>query len=184
MGDMNIHITWLPHVRTGLKKKIADRTAGRSELGSARAREQSVHAHSMDRKSKQLLIRKILCTLVCQGGGIRKWAWSEVKTAQFAVAGCVRLQPQNTEDKSRGTTETYTVKSFERSLRSGHTGLVKVSEFSSQIRLLQTNGRDEPKCRGTIRNIFKIRTKAFSKNTSNILRNSIFSQKVYVPHNY
>ena len=33
------------------QKKIADRTAGRSELGSARAREQSVHAHSMDRKS-------------------------------------------------------------------------------------------------------------------------------------
>ena len=30
------------------------------------------------------------------------------------MAACVKLQPQNTEDKSRGTTQTCTAKSYER----------------------------------------------------------------------
>ena len=46
------------------------------------------------------------------------------------MAACARLQPQNTEDGSTGTTQTCTVKSYERSLRSGHAGMVKVGEFS------------------------------------------------------
>ena len=33
------------------------------------------------------------------------------------MAEGVRLQPQNTEDKSRGTTQTCTAKSYERDLR-------------------------------------------------------------------
>ena len=97
------------------------------------------------------------------GGGIRKWAWPEV---QLAVVTYVRLQPQNTEDESRGTTQTGTAKSYEKSPRSGRAGVVKVGEFSNQIPLPQTTGRDEPQCRGTIRNVFEVRTKAFSKSTS------------------
>ena len=88
----------------------------------------------------------------------RKWAWSEVQMEQLAVAACVRLHPQNMEDESRGTTQTCTARSNERSLRSSRSHLVKVREFSSQIPLSQTTGRDEPQCRGTIGNL----TKAFS----------------------
>ena len=50
----------------------------------------------------------------------------------------VRLQLQNTEDESRDMTQTGKMKSNECSLRSGCAGVVKVSEFSSQIPLLQT----------------------------------------------
>ena len=74
--------------------------------------------------------------------------------------------------------------SYERSLRSSCAGVVKVGEFSSQIPLPQTTGRDEPQCRGTIRNVFEVRTKAFSESTSHFLRNSLFLLKVHVPHNY
>ena len=81
---------------------------------------------------------------------MQKWAWSEVQMKQLAVAECVRLQQQNTEDESRGTTQTCTVKSYERSLRSGHEGMLKVSEFSSQTLLLQIIRRNESQCRGTI----------------------------------
>ena len=51
-------------------------------------------------------------------------AWSEVQT-ELAVARRVRLQQQNTEDESRATTQTCTVKSYERSLRSGRAGVAK-----------------------------------------------------------
>ena len=54
--------------------------------------------------------------------------WSEVQT-ELAVATRVRLQSQNTEDESRGTTQTCTAKSYERSLRSGRAGVVKVSQI-------------------------------------------------------
>ena len=37
--------------------------------------------------------------------------------------------------------------------------MVKVGEFSSQIPLPQTTGRDEPQCRGTICDVFEVRTK-------------------------
>ena len=70
---------------------------------------------------------------------------------------------EKTEDESRCMTQTWTAKSYERSLRSSHAGVVKFGEFSSQIQLPQTTGRDKLQCRGTIRNIFKVRTKAFSK---------------------
>ena len=74
---------------------------------------------------------------------------------QFAVAACVRLQLQNMEDELRSTTQTCTASNNERSLRSSHSHVVKVCKFSSQIMLLHTTGRDEPQCRGTIRNIFE-----------------------------
>ena len=109
------------------------------------------------------------------------WWWSVVQTLQWL---CVRLQPENTEDESRGTTQACTAKSCERSLRSGLTGVVKFGEFSSQIPLPQTTGRDEPQCRGTICNVFKVWTKAFLKSTSYFLRNSLFSLNVHVPRNY
>ena len=51
-------------------------------------------------------------------------AWLEVQT-EFAVARRVRLQQQTTEDESRGTTQTCTAKSYERSLRSGRAGVAK-----------------------------------------------------------
>ena len=35
----------------------------------------------------------------------------------LVLAGCIRLQPQNTEDELRGTTQTCTVKSYERFLQ-------------------------------------------------------------------
>ena len=89
----------------------------------------------------------------CWGGDVRKWVWSDVQTEQRAVVACVRLQLQNTKDELRGTTQTCKMKSYERSLRSGRAG-VKVGEFSSQILLPQTIGRDETQCRGTIHNIF------------------------------
>ena len=63
---------------------------------------------------------------------------------QLVVAVCVRLQPQNMEDKSSGTTETCTVKRY---VRSGRAGVVKVSEFSSQIPLPQTTGKNKPQYR-------------------------------------
>ena len=52
---------------------------------------------------------------------------------QFAVAACVRLQLQNTEDELRSTTQTCTASNNERSLRSSHSHVVKVCKFSSQI---------------------------------------------------
>ena len=96
-------------------------------------------------------------------GGIQKWAWSEVQTEQLTVTGCVRLQLQYTKEETRGTTQTYTAKSYEWSLRGGCACMVKVSKFSSQIPLPQTTRRDEPQCRGTICNIFEVQMKAFSK---------------------
>ena len=96
--------------------------------------------------------------------------WSEVQTY-------VRLQPQNREDESRGTTQTCTAKTYERSLRSSLAGVVKVGKFSSQIPLPQTTGRDEPQCRGTIRNVFEVQTKAFSKSTSYFFeKQSVFAK--------
>ena len=65
--------------------------------------------------------------------------------------------------KSRGTTQT---RSNESSLRSSCAGVVKVSEFSSEIPPPQTTGRDEPQCRWTICNIFEVKTKACSKTAS------------------
>ena len=38
--------------------------------------------------------------------------------------------------------------------------------------------------RGTIRNVFEVRTKAFSESTSHFLKNSQFLLKVHIPHNY
>ena len=94
---------------------------------------------------------------------MRKWAWLEVQTEEFTVAACVRLQPQNMEDESRGMTQTWTAKSYVRSQRSGRAGVVKVTKLASQILLPQTTGWDEPQCRGTIRNLFKVWRKAFRK---------------------
>ena len=68
--------------------------------------------------------------------------WSEGQTEQLAVAACVRLQSQNTEDESRGTIQTCTAKSYERSLRSGRAGVVKVTEFSSQLNSASANNRE------------------------------------------
>ena len=94
---------------------------------------------------------------------------------QLAVAACVRLQPQIMEDELRAMTQTCTAKSHERSLRNSLAGVVKVGKFSSQIPLLQTTGRDELQCRGTIYNVFKVQTKPFLKSTSYFLRNSLKS---------
>ena len=116
--------------------------------------------------------------------GIRKWAWSAVQMDQLSVATYVRLQLQNTKDESRATTQTCTARSNERSLRIGRARVVKVREFSSQIPLPQTTGWKEQQCRETIRNIFEVRTKPFSKSTSCFLRNSLFSAELHVPHNY
>lgn len=110
-----------------------------------------------------------------------KWAWSEVQMAQLTVAACIRVQLQNMKDKSRGATQTCTAKSNRRSLRSGCAGIVKVSEFSSQIPLLQTTGRNKLQCRGTIRNVFEVQTKAFRKLPLTFLKNSLFLLKVYIP---
>ena len=63
------------------------------------------------------------------------------------MAACVRLQLQNTEDESRGMTQTCTARSNERSLRSGCASMVKVREFSSQIPLSQATGREEGQCK-------------------------------------
>ena len=82
---------------------------------------------------------------------------------QLTVAVCVKLQQRNTEDKSRGTTQTCTTKSNEKSQRSSRAGLVQAIEFSSQIPLPQTIGRDKPQCRGKIHIVFKVRMKAFPK---------------------
>ena len=87
-----------------------------------------------------------------------------------SVAVYVRLQLQNMKDESRGTTHTCTARSNGRSLRSGRARVVKVREFSSQIPLPKTTGREEWQRRGTIRNIFEVRTKAFLKSTSCFLR--------------
>ena len=74
------------------------------------------------------------------------------------MAGCVRLQQQNMEDESRGTTQTCTVRSDEKSVRSCPVCVVKVR---SQIPLLQATGKDKQQCRGTIHNFFEGVTKAF-----------------------
>ena len=99
------------------------------------------------------------------------------------MAVCVRLQPQNMK-MSQQARKTCTAKSYERSLRSGRAGMIKVGKFFGQIPLPQTAGKDEPQCRGTICNVFEFWTKAFLKSTSHFLRNSLFSLNVHVPHNY
>ena len=85
---------------------------------------------------------------------------------------------------SREARQTWTAKSYERSLRNGRAGVSIVGEFSSQGQLPQTAGRDRPQCRRTIRNVFEVRTKAFSESNSYFLRNSLFSPEVHVPNNY
>ena len=72
----------------------------------------------------------------------------------LSVAAYVRLQLQNMKDELRGTTQSSTARSNERSLRVGRARMVKVREFSSQIPLPQTTGREEWQRRGTILNIF------------------------------
>ena len=57
---------------------------------------------------------------------------------QLSVAAYVRLQLQNMADELRGTTQTCTARSIERSPRSGCACMVKVRKFSSQIPLPQT----------------------------------------------
>ena len=63
---------------------------------------------------------------------LKKRGVVRVQKEQLAVpvVACVRLQPQNTEDESRGTMQTCTAKSYERSPRNGRGAVVKVSEFS------------------------------------------------------
>ena len=94
------------------------------------------------------------------------WVWSDVQVEQLAVAACVWLQLQNMEDELRGTT----ANSNERSLRSGRAGMVKVGEFSIQIPLLQTTGRDKPHCRETICNVIDVQMKAFLEKLLTYLR--------------
>jgi len=93
----------------------------------------------------------------------------DVVRGQNSTTRSVRLQPQNMEDESRDMTQTGKMKSNECSLRSGCAGMVKVSEFSSQIPLLQTTRRDKPQCRGTICNVFRSGRRLFRKV---LLRNS------------
>ena len=78
-------------------------------------------------------------------------------------------------DELRGTTQTWTVRSIERSLRSGCARVVRVCEFSTQILLPQATRWEEWQWRGTICNIFEVRTEVFLKSTSCFLRNSLFS---------
>ena len=68
-----------------------------------------------------------------------------------------------TKHESRGMTQTCTVRSNDRSLRSGCARVVKVCEFSSQIPLPQTTRKDQLQCRGTIHNIFEVWMKVFEK---------------------
>ena len=46
------------------------------------------------------------------------------------------------------------------------------------------NQMEEQECRGTIYNIFEVRTRAFLKSTSFLLRNSLFSANLIVSHNH
>ena len=88
------------------------------------------------------------------------------------VAACVRLQLQNTEDKSRGTTQTCTVKSNESSLRSGHAVVVKVTKFPAKFRFCKQLGRTNRNAEGQFVTFSRYGQRTFSKSTSHFLRNS------------
>ena len=60
--------------------------------------------------------------------------WPAVQIDQLAAAACVRVQLQNTEDESRGTTETCTARSNERSHKERSCTHLMLSE----IRILYT----------------------------------------------
>ena len=100
------------------------------------------------------------------------------------LGGCVR---KATAAKHEGWVERHNPNLHSekqwRSLRIGHTLMVKACEFSSQIPPLQTTGREERQCRRIIHNIFKVWTKAFLKSTSCFLKNSLFFAELHVPHN-
>ena len=71
-------------------------------------------------------------------GMIQQSRWTNL-----AVAASIKLQLQNSKKESRGMTQTCTVKSEEEPQGCSHTHMVKAREFSSQIPLPQTSGREE-----------------------------------------
>ena len=95
------------------------------------------------------------------------WTWSVVQTEKLAVTGCVRLQPQNTEDESRGMTQTCTVRSDKKSVRSLHAW----SKFTAKFHFHKQPGGMNGNAKGQLYWGF---VKGFLKSTSHFLRSSLF----------
>ena len=89
------------------------------------------------------------------------------------------------KDESRGTVQTSTARSNERSPRSSHARMVKVCEFSSQILLPQTTGRQQWQHRGIIRTFLRVRWRHFWKEPLAFWEIvSFLLNSTYMPHNY
>ena len=94
--------------------------------------------------------------------------WSAFQMDQLTVAACIRLQPHNTEDESRGTTQTCTVRSDERFQRNSRTCMVKVHIF----RFIKQPGRRNENTDGQFATSSST---AFLESSSHFLRSSLFS---------
>ena len=84
------------------------------------------------------------------------------------MAACIRLQPHNTEDESRGMTQTCTVRSDERFQRNSCTCMVKVHIF----RFIKQPGRRNENADGQF---VASSSTAFLESSSRFLRSSLFS---------
>ena len=91
--------------------------------------------------------------------------WSAFQMDQLTVAACIRLQPHNTEDESRGMTQTCTVRSNEQFERNSRTCMVKVHIFH----FIKQPGRRNENADG------QFVSTAFLESSSRFLRSSLFS---------
>ena len=92
----------------------------------------------------------------------------------------VRLQLQHMEDELRGTTQTCIARSDEQSQRSCCARIVEARKFSRYINSTSINNwRELWQHRWTIH--FQVHDGDFLESTSCILRNSLFSTKLYLP---
>ena len=95
------------------------------------------------------------------------------------MAACVRLQPQNTEDELRGTTQTCTARSDEQSQRSHCAHIVKDRKFSRYVNSTSANNWEGGMA--TQMGHFRVHDGDFLESTSCVLRSSLFSAKLYLP---
>ena len=108
--------------------------------------------------------------------------WLEVQTEQLTVAVCVRPQPQNMEDESRGMTQTCIVRSNERSLRSNRSHVIRACEFLAKFRFLKQPGGTNHNAEEFV-TILSARWRLLQKVHLTFWE-SLFFAKLHVPHDY
>ena len=98
------------------------------------------------------------------------WTWSVVQMEKLAVTGCVRLQPQNTEDESRGMTQTCTVRSDKKSVRSLHAW----SKFTAKFHFHKQPGGMNGNAKGQFITLLRVCQRLFEKYLSLFEKQSVF----------